>query len=109
MSIREARLPADEPAILSFIDGLQDYEAAFEPDRRRHTLRHQHRRIADYTAATSLRRTLRYPGFHLLEDECDKDGNATTKRYNWYLARSSFLEPRPCYICETKVCGWRGR
>lgn len=35
MSIREARLPADEPAILSFIDGLQAYEAAFEPDRRR--------------------------------------------------------------------------
>lgn len=34
-SVREARLPADEPAILSFIDGLQDYEAAFEPDRRR--------------------------------------------------------------------------
>jgi GNAT superfamily N-acetyltransferase len=33
--IREARLPADEPAILSFIIGLQDYEAAFEPDRRR--------------------------------------------------------------------------
>ena len=33
--MREARLPADEPAILSFIDGLQDYEAAFEPDRRR--------------------------------------------------------------------------
>jgi GNAT superfamily N-acetyltransferase len=35
ISIREARLPADEPAILSFIAGLQDYEAAFEPDRRR--------------------------------------------------------------------------
>jgi GNAT superfamily N-acetyltransferase len=35
MTVREARLPADEPAILSFIDGLQDYEAAFEPDRRR--------------------------------------------------------------------------
>lgn len=35
MSVREARLPADEPAILSFITGLQDYEAAFEPDRRR--------------------------------------------------------------------------
>lgn len=34
-SIREARLPQDEPAILSFIAGLQDYEAAFEPDRRR--------------------------------------------------------------------------
>jgi GNAT superfamily N-acetyltransferase len=34
-SIRDARLPADEPAILSFITGLQDYEAAFEPDRRR--------------------------------------------------------------------------
>jgi GNAT superfamily N-acetyltransferase len=33
--IREAQLPADEPAILSFILGLQDYEAAFEPDRRR--------------------------------------------------------------------------
>jgi GNAT superfamily N-acetyltransferase len=33
--IREARLPADEPAILAFINGLQDYEAAFEPDRRR--------------------------------------------------------------------------
>jgi GNAT superfamily N-acetyltransferase len=34
-TIREARLPADEAAILSFIDGLQDYEAAFEPNRRR--------------------------------------------------------------------------
>jgi GNAT superfamily N-acetyltransferase len=33
--IRVARLPADEKAILSFINGLQDYEAAFEPDRRR--------------------------------------------------------------------------
>jgi GNAT superfamily N-acetyltransferase len=33
--IRDARLPADEPAILSFIIGLQDHEAAFEPDRRR--------------------------------------------------------------------------
>ena len=35
MTIREARLPSDEPAILSFINGLQDYEAGFEPDRRR--------------------------------------------------------------------------
>jgi GNAT superfamily N-acetyltransferase len=34
-SIRDARLPADEAAILSFINGLQDHEAAFEPDRRR--------------------------------------------------------------------------
>jgi GNAT superfamily N-acetyltransferase len=34
-NIREARLPQDEPAILSFINGLQDYEAAFEPNRRR--------------------------------------------------------------------------
>jgi GNAT superfamily N-acetyltransferase len=34
-AIREARLPQDEPAILSFINGLQDYEAAFEPNRRR--------------------------------------------------------------------------
>lgn len=33
--VREARLPVDEPAILSFIQGLQDYEAAFEPNRRR--------------------------------------------------------------------------
>jgi GNAT superfamily N-acetyltransferase len=35
MSIREAKLPSDEPAILSFINGLQDFEATFEPDRRR--------------------------------------------------------------------------
>ena len=35
MGIRDARLPQDEPAILGFINGLQDYEAAFEPDRRR--------------------------------------------------------------------------
>lgn len=28
-------MPDDEPAILSFINGLQDYEAAFESDRRR--------------------------------------------------------------------------
>ena len=33
--IRAARLPRDEPAILSFINGLQDHEAAFEPNRRR--------------------------------------------------------------------------
>jgi GNAT superfamily N-acetyltransferase len=33
--IRDARLPQDEPAILGFITGLQDYEAGFEPDRRR--------------------------------------------------------------------------
>jgi GNAT superfamily N-acetyltransferase len=32
--IRDVRLPQDEPAILSFISGLQDYESAFEPDRR---------------------------------------------------------------------------
>ena len=28
-------MPRDEPAILSFINGLQDHEAAFEPNRRR--------------------------------------------------------------------------
>jgi GNAT superfamily N-acetyltransferase len=33
--VRDARLPQDEPAILAFINGLQDYEATFEPDRRR--------------------------------------------------------------------------
>jgi GNAT superfamily N-acetyltransferase len=33
--IRDACLPQDEPAILGFINGLQDYEAVFEPDRRR--------------------------------------------------------------------------
>lgn len=32
--IREARLPEDRPAILSFIHGLQVYERAIEPDRR---------------------------------------------------------------------------
>jgi GNAT superfamily N-acetyltransferase len=35
MAIREALLPQDELAILSFITGLQDHEAAFEPNRRR--------------------------------------------------------------------------
>jgi GNAT superfamily N-acetyltransferase len=35
LTIRDVRLPQDEPAILSFINGLQDYEAAFEPNRRR--------------------------------------------------------------------------
>lgn len=34
-TIRDVRLPQDEPAILSFLHGLQDYEAGFEPDRRR--------------------------------------------------------------------------
>ncbi|HVV28642.1 MAG TPA: GNAT family N-acetyltransferase [Rhizomicrobium sp.] len=32
--IRPAKLPQDEPAILSFIRGLQEHEAAFEPNRR---------------------------------------------------------------------------
>ena len=35
MTIRPVRLPDDEPAILAFLHGLQDYEAEFEPDRRR--------------------------------------------------------------------------
>ena len=35
MGIRPARLPDDEASILSFLHGLQDHEAAFEPDRRR--------------------------------------------------------------------------
>ena len=34
MTIRNARLPQDEPAILAFIRQLQDYEAAFEANRR---------------------------------------------------------------------------
>ncbi|HEY8696101.1 MAG TPA: GNAT family N-acetyltransferase [Rhizomicrobium sp.] len=33
-TIREARLPDDKPACLSFIAGLQRYEHRFEPDRR---------------------------------------------------------------------------
>lgn len=33
--VREARLPQDEPAILSFIQQLQDHELAFEPNRSR--------------------------------------------------------------------------
>ena len=32
--IRAVQLPADEPAILSFIWGLQTFENAFEPNRR---------------------------------------------------------------------------
>ncbi len=33
-TIRDLRLPDDKPACVSFIDGLQKYERAFEPDRR---------------------------------------------------------------------------
>jgi len=35
MTVRAARLPGDEPAILSYIRQLQDHEARFEPNRRR--------------------------------------------------------------------------
>jgi GNAT superfamily N-acetyltransferase len=35
MTVREARLPQDEPAILAYIQQLQDYERAFEPNRSR--------------------------------------------------------------------------
>ena len=34
MTVRPVRLPDDEPAILSFIWGLQKFENAFEPNRR---------------------------------------------------------------------------
>ena len=34
MTIRAVRLPDDEPAIFSFIWGLQHFENAFEPNRR---------------------------------------------------------------------------
>ena len=33
-TIRDARLPDDKPALVSFIDGLQHYEYRFEPNRR---------------------------------------------------------------------------
>jgi GNAT superfamily N-acetyltransferase len=33
-TIRPARLPGDEPAMLAFIDGLQAFEHALEPNRR---------------------------------------------------------------------------
>src|SRR5689334_11263875 len=33
-TIRDARWPEDEPAAVSFIDGLQKYEHEFEPNRR---------------------------------------------------------------------------
>jgi GNAT superfamily N-acetyltransferase len=35
VTIRDAQLPQDEPAILAYIQQLQDYEAAFEPNRRK--------------------------------------------------------------------------
>jgi GNAT superfamily N-acetyltransferase len=35
MSVRPIKLPDDEPAILAFIQGLQDYELDFENNRRR--------------------------------------------------------------------------
>jgi len=35
MTVREARLPQDEPAILSYIQQLQDYELPLEPNRSR--------------------------------------------------------------------------
>lgn len=35
MTVRAIRLPDDEPAILAFIRGLQDYELEFENNRRR--------------------------------------------------------------------------
>ena len=35
MTVRDVRLPGDESAILAFIHGLQEYEAGFEPNRRR--------------------------------------------------------------------------
>ena len=35
MTARPIKLPDDEPAILSFIQGLQDYELGFENNRRR--------------------------------------------------------------------------
>jgi GNAT superfamily N-acetyltransferase len=34
ITIRQARLPHDKPALIAFIDGLQRYEAEFEADRR---------------------------------------------------------------------------
>lgn len=34
VTVRQARLPGDEPAILEFIRQLQDYESGMEPNRR---------------------------------------------------------------------------
>ena len=35
MTVRPLRLPEDEPAVLAFIQGLQDYELGFEANRRK--------------------------------------------------------------------------
>lgn len=34
LTIRDVRLPQDRSTLLGFVDGLQRYEAAFEPNRR---------------------------------------------------------------------------
>lgn len=35
MTVRPLRLPEDEPAVLAYIQGLQDYELGFEANRRK--------------------------------------------------------------------------
>jgi GNAT superfamily N-acetyltransferase len=35
MTVRPLRLPDDEPAVLAYIQGLQDYELGFEANRRK--------------------------------------------------------------------------
>jgi GNAT superfamily N-acetyltransferase len=52
LTIRAARLPRDEPAILSFIQALQNHEAGFEADRRRDSnFAAQHWREAQHRCA----------------------------------------------------------
>jgi GNAT superfamily N-acetyltransferase len=63
MGIRPARLPDDEVAILSFLHGLQDHEAAFEPDRRRDPA------WADEHWQEALRRRDAHHGIMLIAEE----------------------------------------
>jgi len=93
IKIRQARLPADEAAILSFINGLQDYEAAFEPNRRRDAgfalehWRELQRRHAERHGTILIAEADGKPvGWAFAHDETGEVFVIETERHHGYLA-----------------------
>ena len=92
-AIREIRLPDDEPIILSFLHGLQDYEAAFEPDRRRdplwaaeHWREVQHRCAERHGVMLVAEEEGRTVGWAFAHDERAELFVVESERHHGYLA-----------------------
>lgn len=91
ITLRPARSPDDRAAILSFIDGSQAYEAAFEPNRRLDSA------VAAEHLDSLLTQIAQHDGLHLIAEH---EGRAV----GWAVARIIKLD---LFVkAEDRTCGY---